>query len=221
MKTLIIIPAFNEVENIPNLVKNINNLGYDYLVINDCSTDSSSEIYDKLKLKHIDLSINLGLASVTQVGFKYALEHDYDSVIVVDGDGQHPPVYIKELLEMLDKGYDYVVGSRFVSEKKPWSSRMLGSRLLCLFIFFKTGKWVSDPTSGMRAMGRAVIEDFANSLNFVAEPDAYVHVIKRKYKFCEIQVTMTERQAGVSYFKNPFKSIKFMFNVIMSIIFIQ
>lgn len=221
MKSLIIIPAYNEAKNIPELVKNIRKLNYDYLVINDCSLDNSAKLYDDLNINHLDLCVNLGLASVTQVGFKYALDNGYDSVIVIDGDGQHPPKYIKPLLEKIDQGYDYVVGSRFLKTKKSWSLRMIGSRILCLLIFLKTGKYITDPTSGMRAMGGKVIKEFSECLNFIAEPDALVYLLKKEYKVLEIQVTMENRENGQSYFSSPLKTIKFMLNVIISILFVQ
>lgn len=221
MKPLIIIPAYNEAANIPELVSNIKALNYEYLVINDCSQDNSADLYDQLGINHLDLGINLGLASVTQVGFKYAVDYDYDSVIVIDGDGQHPPKYIKALLDKVDEGYDYVVGSRFKSRKKPWSVRMLGSRILCFFILMKTGCKVTDPTSGMRAMGKTVIREFAENLNFIAEPDALTYVLNKKHKVLEVQVDMEDRENGESYFSSPLKSIKFMLNVIVSILFIQ
>ena len=221
MKVLIIIPAYNESANVPALVKSIDALGYDYIVINDCSTDQSAELYTALKIKHLDLPLNLGLANVTQVGFMYAVEHDYDAAVVVDGDGQHLPEYIKPLLDKLSEGYDYVIGSRYVTEKKPWSMRMLGSRMICGMIRLKTGVRVTDPTSGMRAMGRKVLVSFADHLNYVAEPDALCHVLKQKLNVAEVQVQMEDRQEGVSYFASPLKSIKFMFNVLMSILFMQ
>lgn len=221
MKTLIIIPAFNEEKNIPQLIENIMKLGFDYLVINDCSTDNSKKVLNDLNIKHLDLPINLGLASVTQVGFMYAVEHEYDALVVVDGDGQHPPKYINYLIDKMNEGYDYVIGSRFVAENKPYSLRMLGSRLICLSIYLKTGRKVTDPTSGMRAMGLKVFRDFSTDFNFVAEPDALVYIIKSKYRVAEIQVDMENRAEGESYFANPIKSIKFMINVILSIAFMK
>ena len=151
----------------------------------------------------------------------YAKEHNYDCVICVDGDGQHPPKFIHRLIKEVEKGNDYVVGSRFVTKEKPMSMRMLGSRIICFFIKLKTGKEVSDPTSGMRALGRKVIEDFANSMNYYAEPDTMCHLIHKGYKVKEIQVDMKDREMGVSYFHSPFKSIYYMLSVILSILFIQ
>lgn len=221
MKTLIIIPAFNEALNIENLIKKIQLLPYDYLIINDCSTDNTSKILDERQLNHLDLPINMGLAGVTQMGFRYAVEHGYDSSIIIDGDGQHPPVYIEKLIDELHKGYDYVVGSRYLSEKKPWTSRMIGSRFICLAIQLTTGRKVTDPTSGMRALGKNVLESFAENMNFIAEPDALAYLLRNDYQVGEIQVSMDEREAGESYFSNPLLSIKFMTNVLLSILMIQ
>ena len=221
MKTLVIIPAFNEEENIEKVVENIKRFGYDYIVINDHSTDSTEKILDEKGYSHLDLCVNVGLAGVTRVGFKYAHDNSYDCVINIDGDGQHPADQIDSLVKEIENGYDYVVGSRFISEKKPFTARMLGSRLLCMLIKIKTGKTVHDPTSGMRALGRKVIADFAGSMNYWAEPDALCHILKKGYKAKEVQVTMLERQGGESYFSNPLKSIKYMIAEVLSILFVQ
>ena len=221
MKTLVIIPAFNEQDSIMALIKDINSYGYDYLVINDCSTDNTKQILDKNNFNHLDLPINLGIAGVTQVGFKYAGDNDYDCVVCIDGDGQHLPEYINGLLKEVENGADYVIGSRFVSEKKPISARMLGSRLLCFLIWLKTRKKVSDPTSGMRALGKRVISEFKESMNYYAEPDALCHLLHKGYNIKEVQVTMKDRETGESYFRNPLKSIYYMLSVSLSILFIQ
>lgn len=221
MKTLVIIPAFNEQDNIVPLIKDINKYDYDYLIINDCSTDDTPNILKSRNYNHLDLPVNVGLAGVTQIGFKYAYDNRYDCAICVDGDGQHQPAYVKSLIDEIENGYDYVIGSRFVEESKPWSFRMLGSRILCFLILLKTGKKVTDPTSGMRALGRRAIEEFSRSMNFCAEPDALCHLLHEGLNIKEVQVEMKEREGGVSYFHNPFKSIYYMISVILSIVFVQ
>lgn len=221
MKTLIVVPAYNEQDNIKKLADELNSLNYDFLVVNDCSKDDTQKVLEENNIKHLDLPINLGLAGVTRVGFKYAREYDYDCVVCVDGDGQHQPSFIKNITQEIENGYDYVVGSRFVSEKKPGGMRMLGSRLLCFLIKLKTGQRVYDPTSGMRGVSRKVIEDFDSSMNYYAEPDTMCHLINKGYKVKEVQVKMKEREAGVSYFHSPFKSIYFMLAEVLSILFIQ
>ena len=221
MKTLVIIPAFNEEDSIAKLIKEVSDLGYDYLVINDCSTDNTKEILNSNNFSHLDLSINLGIAGVTRVGFKYAHDHKYDCVVCIDGDGQHLPSYIQSLTNEIEKGYDYVIGSRFVSEKKSSSLRMFGSKILCLLIKLKTGKEVYDPTSGMRALGKKVISAFDESMNFYAEPDTLCYLINKGYNCKEVQVVMKERESGTSYFNNPFKSFYYMLCEFLSILFIQ
>ncbi len=221
MKTLIVVPAYNEQDNIVNLIREVSEYDYDYLVINDCSSDDTEKILDGHGFNHIDLPVNLGLAGVTRAGFMYAYDHDYDCVLCIDGDGQHPPVFMKELIDQIEAGCDYVIGSRFVTEKKPWTLRMLGSRILCFLIRAKTGRTVSDPTSGMRALGKKVIARFVESMNFYAEPDAVCYLLHKGYDVKEIQVEMKEREGGVSYFANPFKSVYFMLCEILSILFIQ
>ena len=221
MKTLVIIPAYNEAENSEALIHNLSKYGYDYLIINDCSKDNTEEVLKKNDFNHLSLPINLGIAGVTRVGIKYAYDNDYDCVMCIDGDGQHPPKYIKTLIDVIESGNDYVVGSRFVSEKKPWTLRMLGSRMICFCIKIKTGRTVSDPTSGMRALGKKVIEDFASSMNFYAEPDALCYLINKGYQVKEVQVEMKEREGGVSYFHNPFKTVYFMIGTLLSILFIR
>ena len=221
MKTLVIIPAYNEQDSIVDLVKEVTKYGYDYLVINDCSTDNTESLLENNNINHLCLPINLGIAGVTQVGFKYAYDNDYDCVINIDGDGQHLPKYMKALIDEVENGNDYVVGSRFVSEKKSFSMRMIGSRIICALIKLKTRKTVTDPTSGMRALGRKVIEEFSDSMNFYAEPDALCYILHKGYNVKEVQVEMKDRETGQSYFHSPFKSIYYMLAVILSILFIQ
>ena len=221
MKTLIIIPAFNEQMNISPLIEDIKSYGYDYLIINDSSTDETENILQMNNYNHLDLPVNIGIAGVTRIGFKYAFENNYDCVVCIDGDGQHQPKYVHDLIKTIELGNDYVVGSRFVNKKKPWSMRMLGSRLICFFIKIKTGVKVTDPTSGMRALGKNVIRDFARGMNFYAEPDTLCYTLHHGYKVKEVQVEMKERESGTSYFHNPLHTVKFMIGVILSILLVQ
>jgi len=142
-------------------------------------------------------------------------------MVVIDGDGQHPPKYIFKLLAELEKGNDLVIGSRYLTEKKPYNLRMIGSRLLAFLIFLKTRKKYSDPTSGMRAFGSKIIKEFAEDMNYIAEPDALVSVTRKKYLVKEVQVNMESRLGGQSYFASPFKTIRYMFTSIISILLIR
>ena len=221
MKTLIVIPAFNEEKNLPSLVKEIKGHGFEYLIINDSSTDGTSELAKASNFNILNLPINMGLAGVTRIGFMYAKDNNYDCVVCIDGDGQHDPKYISSLTKEIENGNDYVIGSRFVDKRKKLSMRMIGSSILTFLIKVKTGKTIKDPTSGMRALSKKVIDEFADSMNYYAEPDAVTHLIKKGYEVQEVKVEMMDRQNGESYFISPFKSIKFMVSEVISILLVQ
>lgn len=221
MKTLIVIPAFNEEKNLPSLINEIEKCGFDYLIINDSSTDNTIELAKTNNYNILNLPVNMGLAGVTRIGFMYARDNNYDCVVCLDGDGQHNPKYVSELINEIKKGNDYVIGSRFVDKKKHLSMRMIGSTLLSFLIKIKTGKTINDPTSGMRVLGKSVINEFANSMNFYAEPDAVTYLLKKGYKVKEVQVEMNDRKNGESYFISPLKTIKFMVSEVISILLVQ
>ena len=221
MKTLIVIPAFNEEKNLPSLIKEIKKYGFEYLIINDSSTDGTSGLAKASNFNILNLPINMGLDGVTRIGFMYEKDNNYDCVVCIDGDGQHNPKYISRLIKEIENGNDYVIGSRFIEKKKNYSLRMIGSSILTFLIKVKTGKTIKDPTSGMRALGKEVINEFANSMNYYAEPDAATHLLKKRYKVKEVQVEMNDRQNGESYFISPLKSIKFMLSEVISILLVQ
>lgn len=222
-KVLIIIPAYNEAENIERVVDNLNKEcpNFDYIVINDCSKDNTKEILSNRNYCHINLPVNLGLTGAVQMGYKYAALNDYDCAIQFDGDGQHLPEYITDMVLEIDKGNDIVIGSRFVTEKKPWSMRMLGSRIITFIIKITTGKTINDPTSGMRMLDKNLIHDYAYNMNRRPEPDTLALQIKRGYKVKEIQVTMEDRLAGTSIYAGLGSSIHYMLNAVISILFLN
>lgn len=222
MKTLIIIPAYNEALNIEKTIKDITeHTDYDYIVINDCSKDNTKEVCEKNGFPMLSLPVNYGLTSGIQLGMKYALQNGYDIAIQFDGDGQHQAKYLKDLeKEVQDGNCDVAIGSRFVTKKKPISIRMLGSNIIELAIKLVTGKKITDPTSGMRAFNKKVIEEFVTNASLTPEPDTLVYLMKRKMKVKEVQVEMSEREFGESYF-NAFKSMEYMLSMMLSIIFIR
>lgn len=223
MKILIMIPAYNEEMNIERVVDNLieNYPQYDYVVINDGSKDNTAKICRERGYNLIDLPINLGLSGAVQAGMRYALQNDYDAAIQIDGDGQHRPEFIKDLAEELAQGNaQIVIGSRFVTEKKPKSLRMLGSNVISALIKLSTGFKVNDPTSGMRLFGKEVIKEFALNINYGPEPDTISYLIKKGIKVKEVQVQMDERIAGESYL-NITRSMKYMILMSFSILFIQ
>lgn len=222
MKILIIIPAYNEEGNIKRVVDHLiaEYPEYDYLIINDGSTDNTRQICQDNAYRFIDLSTNLGLSGALQTGFQYAYNQDYDMALQFDGDGQHRPEYIIDLVKGINEGYDIIIGSRFVNEKKPLSLRMMGNILISMAIFMTTGKKVTDPTSGMRMFNKTMIKEFAQHMNRSPEPDTIAYQIQKKSKIKEVQVHMDERIAGTSYL-NAMNSLKYMLTIITSIVFIQ
>lgn len=220
---LVVIPAYNEEDNIERVVKNIrdNYSCFDYVVINDGSKDNTEKICRENNFNLINLPINLGLSGGFQTGLKYAYEKGYDYAIQYDADGQHRAEYIAPMLDKMKQGdYDIVIGSRFVEEKKPHSLRMLGSNLISFIIKLTTVTRIQDPTSGMRILNREMIKQFAKGMDFGPEPDTISYLIKCGARVEEIQVKMDERIAGTSYL-NFSRSIKYMIRMIFSIMFIQ
>lgn len=219
---LIVIPAYNEEENIENVVSYIqtNYPQYDYVVVNDGSRDKTAEICRQHGYELLDLPTNLGLAGAFQAGLKYAYMKGYAYAIQFDADGQHRPEFIQAMLDEIKKGYDIVIGSRFLNQKKSRSLRMVGSRMLTVAIKLTTGARVSDPTSGMRMFSRPMIKEFAQNLNYGPEPDTVSYLLKNGARISEVQVKMEERQFGESYL-NLAGSAKYMVKMLVSIFFVQ
>ncbi len=223
MKMIIMIPAYNEELNIVNTVNSVQEKcpGVDFVVINDGSSDTTGEICIKNSYPLLDLPVNLGLSGAFQTGIRYAYEKGYDAALQFDGDGQHEASCIPKLVQALERdNVDIVIGSRFVTDKKPFSMRMMGSRLLTSAIRLTTGKVIADPTSGMRLYGRNIMSRYANHINYGPEPDTLAYLIRAGAKVSEVQVEMHERVAGSSYLTIG-KSIKYMVNMFISILLIQ
>lgn len=221
-KLLLIIPAYNEAENIERVVDNIieHYPQYDYVVINDGSADDTSGICHRRGFNVIDHPVNLGLEGAFQTGMKYAFYKGYECAIQFDADGQHRPEYIEKMYQTLEEGCDVVIGSRFVEEKKPFTARMVGSRLISWAIRLASGIRIADPTSGMRLYSRAICRDLAANMNYGPEPDTISYLAKKGASIREVQVKMDERIAGESYL-SLMKSLWYMLRMMISILVIQ
>lgn len=222
MRLLVFVPAHNEEENIKRAVENLRSRcpGYDYLVIDDGSTDRTAAICRDLGYPCVSLPVNLGLDGVFQTGMRYAYEKGYDAAVPFDGDGQHNAEYLPPLLEKLEEGYDIVVGSRFLEKKKGGSLRMTGSLIISFFFRLTTGVTFTDPTSGLRMVRRNVMKRIATDPNCGAEPDTWAYFVKRGARLAEVQVEMNERAGGTSYFTLG-RAIFFMLRMCISMMFIQ
>ena len=221
-KLLIVIPAHNEEASIVPVVRDLieNYPQYDYVVVNDGSRDKTAALCRQNGFHLIDLPVNLGLAGAFQTGLRYAAEHDYDCAMQMDADGQHKPEYIAEMLAALEEGNDIVIGSRFLTVKKPKTLRMVGSYIISWSIRLTTGRAICDPTSGMRMFNHAMVQEFAENLNYGPEPDTISYLIKNGAKVKEVPVKMGERTAGQSYL-TLWRSVQYMVKMSVSILLIQ
>lgn len=223
MKLLLIIPAYNEEENIERVVGSLirDFPEYDYLVVNDGSTDNTADVCEKNGYNYLPLPENVGLAGAFKAGMKYAKKYGYDYAVQFDGDGQHNAAYIKAMLEkMQSEQLDIVIGSRFVTEKKPVSARMIGNNVIEAAVLITTGRKINDTTSGMRLYNRKMINILSLNYDLGPEPDTLAYLIRCGAKIGEVQVEMSERIAGKSYL-NFTRSLEYMFRMGMSIVFIQ
>lgn len=223
MKKLVIIPAYNESASIRKTVEDIQKKArdFDYVVINDCSTDNTREICENLNYNIVNLPVNLGIGGAVQTGYKYGVRHGYDLAVQVDGDGQHDPRFLGEMSEyLLETEADMVIGSRFIEKEGFQSSgaRRAGIKYFTFLIRLLTGKTVTDPTSGLRMVNRDVMEMFAQDYpKDYPEPESVVAVLRRGKKVKEIPVVMRERNGGVSSISLK-KSVYYMIKVSLAIL---
>lgn len=223
MKKLIIIPAYNESSSIRSTVEEIKEkaIGFDYVIINDCSTDNTKGICEGNGYNYINLPINLGIGGAVQTGYKYALQEGYDVAVQVDGDGQHNPESLVKMANyMLEEDVDMVIGSRFI-EKQGFQStgtRRIGIKYFTILIKLLTGKKITDPTSGLRMVNRDVIRMFAYDYpKDYPEPESVVAILRRGKEVKEVPVIMRERNGGVSSISMK-KSVYYMIKVSLAIL---
>ena len=222
VRTLIIVPCFNERETITELYREIcDRTSFDALVINDCSTDDSREVLVREGIPHLDLPLNLGIGGAVQTGYHYALSNGYDIGVQVDGDGQHDPGQVNNLISPIIQGNaDLVIGSRYIGKEGFQSSAMrrFGIRFFKLLIFCLSGKKITDATSGFRAANRKTMQLFTKNYAMdYPEPESNMLALKNKLCVCEVPVTMRERQGGISSIK-ALQPIYYMVKVSLGII---
>ncbi len=221
-KILLIIPAYNEAENIEKVVNNLiqNYSQYDYVIVNDGSRDETEEICLKNHYQVLNLPLNLGIGGAVQTGYRYALKNHYDIAIQIDGDGQHDIAYVEKLIEPIISGdADITIGSRFIEKEGFQSSvtRRMGISFLSGLIHVLCFKKVKDVTSGFRAVNKKFIKLYAeNYPSDYPEPEAIVAAIMHRGKIIEVPVVMKERAGGSSSI-NLRRSIYYMIKVTLAI----
>lgn len=223
MKSLVMIPAYNEEKNIVKTVRDIqqNAPDFDYIIINDCSRDNTLDLCRQEGLHVLNLPVNLGIGGAVQTGYRYAEQNGYDVAVQFDGDGQHDASYLTQMRDRLVReDLDMVIGSRFLLHEGFQSSgaRRLGIRYFTKLIRISTGKKITDPTSGMRMANRSVIEAFAeNYPKDYPEPESVVCLLRQGKRVEEVPVKMKERVNGKSSISFT-KSIYYMCKVTFAIL---
>ncbi len=225
-KVLVIIPAYNEEESIERVVEDLtaNCPQFDYLVVNDCSTDATEEILKRRGFNYISLPFNLGIGGAVQSGYLYAEQRGYDVAVQLDGDGQHDPAYIEKLIEpILNREADMAIGSRFIEKEGFQTSfmRRLGINLIRVIIKLCCGVKATDTTSGFRATSKELTSFFAkNYAQDYPEPEAIVAASLNGFRVIDVPVRMRERDGGVSSI-NARKSLYYMVKVSLALIILR
>lgn len=223
MRVLVIIPAYNESKNINQVVDNLiqNYPQYDYVIINDGSTDNTARVCQENGFNYVSLPINLGIGGGVQTGYLYARNHHYDIAVQIDGDGQHNPKYIRNVIEpIVNQEADIVIGSRFLTGDGFQSStaRRFGIRFLSDLIHICDGIRIKDVTSGYRAVNRKFIEIYAKTYaQDYPEPEAIIAAAQYGAKIQEVPVVMMERTGGVSSI-STWKPFYYMLKVSLAIL---
>lgn len=220
---LIIIPAFNEADNIEHTIDNIQQFAaeYDYIIVNDGSSDLTKDICARRQYPVINLPINVGLTHAIKAGMIYAFEEGYEYAIQFDGDSQHDARYIQPLLAAVESGEcDIAIGSRYMLSRPKLTPRILGSRILSCLVKFTSKQRLSDPTSGMRLYNRRIIGLFAGKANINPEPDTISYLIRCGVRVKEIPVSIQDRTGGKSMF-SAMPSLDYMVRIAFSLSFVQ
>lgn len=225
MKKLVIIPAFNEEGNLEHTIQDIqkNAPDFDYVIINDCSTDDTLAMCRRHGFSYLNLPVNLGIGGAVQTGYRYAYYHGYEMAVQFDGDGQHDASYLKAMAEILEQEeVDMVIGSRFIDKKGFQSSKLrrIGIRYFTILIRILTGKTITDPTSGMRMVNRRLLKKFTDDYpKDYPEPESVVTILSERYHVKEIPVIMRERAEGessISLGKSVYYMIKVSFAILIA-----
>ena len=216
-KILIVIPAYNEAENIENVIKEIKkDIDYaDILVVNDCSSDNTVEIVEKNGVNCVTNVFNMRYAMAVQTGIKYAYQNNYDYVIQMDADGQHiASEALKMYKELKKNDVDIVFGFiylKYMGYPCPLFRR-IGTKMFEWIIKIFTGKRIADPLSGFQCLNKKVIKRYAKMGNYPEFPDAnlVIEMLLNGYKIEEVPVKMRIRENGVSMHSGILKPIKYM-----------
>ena len=223
MKILVVVPAYNESENILKVIDELQKekMSYDILVIDDASKDDTLEKIKKTNVKYVSNPFNMGVSRTTQLGIKYAYEEQYDYVVIFDGDTQHIAAYIPKLVDKIVKSKcDMVIGSRYLNpEYKQSFFRLIGTKIFRFLIRISCHKKITDPLSGMRCLNRKSMKYFISMDNYPDFIDAnqIIEMLLRDYKIEEVPVKMRYRVRGVSQHSGFLKPIRYMVSMVYTV----
>lgn len=223
MKILIIIPAYNEGPDIGGLIRRVRDLqpDFDVLVVNDGSRDETAAAARETGAEVVSHPFNMGYGVAIQTGYKYALAKDYDFVVQMDGDGQHDPASVGELLAPVMAGEtDFVLGSRFLGKDsyEPSLARRVGMTFFRRLVSWLIGQNITDSTSGFQAFNRRVIRFFTTEVFPCDYPDADMLITLHRagFRIREVPVRMHANISGKSM-HTGWKPVYYMFKMLLSI----
>ncbi|ABQ27944.1 glycosyltransferase family 2 protein [Geotalea uraniireducens] len=223
-KTIVVIPAYNEGGVIARVIENVRRVvpDFDILVVNDGSKDSTAREAAAAGAIVVSHSFNMGYGVTIQTAYKFAYAKGYDFLVQIDGDGQHDPAFIPELMRPVVAGdTDFVVGSRFlgVESYRPSFSRRLGILFFRKLVSSLIGRTISDPTSGYQAFNRDVMRFFTTDVFPCDYPDADMLITLNLagFRIREIPVRMFANAAGKTM-HSGFKPLYYMFKMCLSIV---
>ena len=227
-RVLLIIPAYNEEKNIKKVLNEVQKeIKYaDIIVINDGSQDDTSKIVKKEDVRCIDMPFNSGYSNAVQTGIKYAYENGYDYVIQFDADGQHIAKEAEKLYKHIRKtNCDIVIGSRYLKDLKypcPFF-RKVGTKIFQIMIRIFCRKKITDPLSGFQCFNKKVIKEYAKISGYPEYPDAnlIIEMLLKGYKIEETPSRMRLRKNGKSMHGGIIKPIKYMVQMVYTIVFIM
>ncbi len=197
MKTLVVIPAFNEEKSIGAVLKDLKNHKFKHIVvIDDGSKDKTGKVAKRNKVLVLRHIVNRGLGAALGTGFTYARENNFDSLVTFDADGQHEASDIKDLLVEIHKGEaDVVVGKRPINSKDVPISRRLANLFANLVTYSFFGVWTNDSQSGLRAFSKKAIEKIeikTDRMEVSSEFFKEIHHHDLKYKEIDIRAIYTD-----------------------------
>lgn len=228
---LVIIPAYNEEMGIADVIQGIHRYALDaeILVVDDGSSDRTREVSLNAGARVVSHPFNLGYGSALQTGYKYALMKGYETIVQMDGDGQHDPSFIANLLAVIQrKEADVAIGSRFLDTRgagsgdqpyRPPLVRRLGMKLFGTIASLIIRQKITDPTSGYQAMNRKVLE-WVSSDRFPCDyPDADVLIMLHRagFRIKEVPVRMFQNEEKKSM-HSGWKPIYYVFKMFLSIL---